>query len=69
MTYFLLLMILFNRPGEITDIFHIDTIQGQEQCITEMNRLRDEPGHQRGTWFSCVPLKVSVNKTNDKESA
>ena len=69
MTYYLLLMLLFNRPGEIVDIIHLDTIRGKEICIAEMNRLRNEPEHQRGTWFSCVPLKPKVSKESFGGSA
>lgn len=76
MTYFLLIILLFNRPGDIRNIIHIDTIFGEQKCITIMNdyRERDEipkigmEDIPRGAVLSCVPLRVPVDKTSKEKS-
>ena len=76
MEYFLLIIMLFNRPGDVRDVFHIDTIYGEQNCITTMNGYRaageiPEIGMKeipRGAVLSCVPLRVPVDKTSKEES-
>jgi len=62
MTYFLLLLILFNRPGDIREIVHLDTIRGKDACIERMSQMRDSKDFPREAWFSCVPIKVKKVK-------
>ena len=73
MTYFLLIIMLFNRPGDVRDVIHIDTIYGEQHCIAIMNGHREagkipEIGMKEipaGSILSCVPLKVTVDKTKE----
>ena len=76
MTYFLLIILLFNRPGDIRDIIHIETIHGEQKCISIMNNYRERDEIPRigmkdipkGAILSCVPLRIPVDKTSKKES-
>jgi hypothetical protein len=62
MDYFLLLMILFNRPGDIQNIVHLDTLEGKARCITAMRYYKEHPKTPRGATLSCVPVKTRVQK-------
>lgn len=67
MNYYLLLLILFNRPGDIRDVIHLDTIEGKDQCVAAMKYRRQQDLDPRGSVLSCTPVKPKIEKAESEK--